>query len=240
MNYVAVSGGADSTAMALLLHERGEEFEMVFSDTGAELPETYWILPRLAQAVQKPLHVVANNTFFAWLVQFGFMLPSAQRRWCTRELKMTPQDRFFKAHNARTVAVGIRVDEVHRADLNKRGEWEWRYPLVDAGMDRATVHDLCRKHGLLSPAYEWRTNTSCFCCPFQRKRDWLGLLRTHPDLYALAEDWERQSIEQAQAKGWTPYGWSQTYRLQRLRQATEEQLSLWPECTEEACVICTT
>ncbi len=34
MNYVAVSGGADSTALALLLWERGEDFEMVFSDTG--------------------------------------------------------------------------------------------------------------------------------------------------------------------------------------------------------------
>jgi len=31
MKYVCVSGGADSTAMALLLWERGEEFEVTYS-----------------------------------------------------------------------------------------------------------------------------------------------------------------------------------------------------------------
>jgi 3'-phosphoadenosine 5'-phosphosulfate sulfotransferase (PAPS reductase)/FAD synthetase len=40
VTYVSLSGGADSTALAILLKERGEEFEMVFADTGAELPET--------------------------------------------------------------------------------------------------------------------------------------------------------------------------------------------------------
>ncbi len=54
MKYVAVSGGADSTALALLMHERGEEFEMVFADTGAELPETYYTLARLARERDAP------------------------------------------------------------------------------------------------------------------------------------------------------------------------------------------
>lgn len=58
---VTVSGGADSTAVALLMYERGEDFELLFSDTGAELPEVYYLLPRLAETVGKPLHVVSGG-----------------------------------------------------------------------------------------------------------------------------------------------------------------------------------
>ena len=73
--FVSVSGGKDSTATALLLWERKEDFELIWADTGAELPENYWIVPRLAQLIQKPLHVVSNGTFFQWLVKKGYFLP---------------------------------------------------------------------------------------------------------------------------------------------------------------------
>ena len=85
--FVAVSGGADSTAAALLLWERGEDFELCFADTGAELPEVYWLLPRLAKTVGKPLHVVSGGGFFQKLVAYNFFLPSPRARYCTRELK---------------------------------------------------------------------------------------------------------------------------------------------------------
>ena len=44
MKYIAVSGGMDSTALVLLLWEHGVEFELVFSDTGAELPKVSCLL----------------------------------------------------------------------------------------------------------------------------------------------------------------------------------------------------
>lgn len=242
MNYVALSGGADSVATALLLHEKGEEFELVFSDTGAELPETYWVLPRVARATVgdiKKLNVVSSGGFFQHLVINGWMLPSVQVRWCTRLLKQKNQNEYFKRTTPEWVAIGIRADEEHRATLKPVGDWEYRYPLIEAGMGRKDVEDLCKKYGLLSPAYEWRTNTSCFCCPFQRKNDWLGLLQNHPDLYAIAEDWENISIEMAEERGWKPFGWSQRWRLKDLRKADESQLRLFPEPEGEACTICT-
>ncbi len=243
MRYLAVSGGADSSAMALLLHERGEDFEMVFSDTGAELPETYYLLPRLARYVGREIVAVSGGTFFQRLLNRGFLLPSFQVRWCTRELKQEPQDRFFAAQGECLVGVGIRADEAKRAHLKPRGGQTFDYPLLVAGMGKADVHALCRRHGLLSPAYETgRTNTSCFCCPFQRARDWKWLQKHHPDLYALAEDWEEQSAIYARAKGYGEkytYTWHASRSLRQLREATERQLEFWPECPEEACTICT-
>lgn len=221
MNYLSVSGGADSTAMALLLWERGEDFEMVFSDTGAELPDTYFMLPLLSQKVGKKLHVVNNGTFFQWLLHFEYMLPSPFLRWCTRILKQKPLHAFSK-----DMAMGIRADEPRRI----KGR---NYPLVEAGMAKKDVLDLCRKYDLLNPVYSWRSNVSCFCCPFQRKGDWLGLWRNYPELYRIAEQWEEGSI-----RG-TRFGWHIGYTLKDLRTFSDSQIKLWPDPEEEPCLICT-
>jgi len=48
-HFVSFSGGADSTALAIYLADRGQDFTLLMADTGAELPETYWIAPRVAR-----------------------------------------------------------------------------------------------------------------------------------------------------------------------------------------------
>jgi len=228
MKYVAVSGGADSTALALLMHERGEEFEMVFADTGAELPEVYWLLPRLVRLVDKPLHIVCNGTFYQHLTNQGFFLPNPRARWCTRVLKAVPQERFFAEGSE--VAVGIRADEAHRnAGAAGKGGIILR-PLVEAGMGRKDCHQLCEKHGLLNPVYEWRTRVNCFCCFFQNRRDWWGLLHNHPSLYALAEEWENQSLRVS------GFGWHEKFTLAKLRE--QGFLPGFEEPDEEPCSIC--
>lgn len=237
MNYVAVSGGADSTALALLLWERGEDFEMVFSDTGGELPETYWILPRLTQRIGKKLNVVSNGGFFQHLIQYGYLLPGPRVRWCTRLLKQVPQDRFLKGVGAEQVSVGIRADEPRRLHTNTKprtGIHGFVYPLAEAGMTKKDVKALCTNYDLLSPVYQWRSNVSCFFCFFQKKSDWLGLLKHHPTLYAVAEEWERQSMA-ITIKG---YSWSDSFTLEQLRKADQQQIKLWEEPDEEPCLIC--
>ncbi len=242
--FVAASGGADSTATALLLWERGVDFEMCFADTGAELPEVYWLLPRLAAHVGKPLHVVSGGGVFQYLTAHGFMLPGPRLRWCTRVLKQAPQDRFYQDMGAEEVAVGIRADEPRRLHTNEKpryGGQKFIYPLAEAGMDKAAVKELCTKYDLLNPIYEWRTNTSCFCCFFQRLGDWRGLWRHHPTLFAIAEEWERHAMAIPGGSGWR-YSDKWTLEKIRLREQHQGKLDLWPdvqETDEEPCLICT-
>jgi len=235
VKYVNVSGGADSTAMALLLWERGEDFEMVFSDTGAELPEVYWLLPRLAQVIGKKLNVVSTGSFFQHLVQYGYMIPSVQVRWCTGVLKRAPLDRYSKSVNADSVCIGIRADEPQRLNHKNRGGINFIYPLADTGLEKKDAKKLCAKYDLLNPVYEWRSSVSCFCCFFQRISDWRGLQKNHPTLYAIAEEWERQSMHTSE-RGYT---WCKGHFLENIRKADERQLKFWPEPDGEPCLICT-
>jgi hypothetical protein len=211
----------DSTALAIYLKGQGEEIELVYADTGAELPEALWFAPRVAHTLGCKLTVVNSVTFFQRLVGCGFMLPSFRVRWCTRELKINALPKGL--------AVGICADEAHRMPHGHR-------PLVDAGIGKKDARQLCESRGLVNPCYSWRTSCSCFCCPFQRKSDWLGLNREHPDLFALAEEWERMSTLQFEAG----YRWNRSFALSELRTADDAQMELWPECREEACLICTT
>jgi len=219
---VAVSGGADSTALVLLLHERKENFEMIFADTGVELPEVYYFLPQLAQHVGKKLHVVSNKGFFYHLVKWGYFLPTGRQRWCTIELKIKPQDMFFKENKIEEVLIGIRADE-NKTRLNKSRVigCENIYPLYTEGWSKRDVMALCKKHNMLNSVYRWRTNVSCFCCFNQRKSDWFGLYVYHPILYKIAEEWERQSLKRS------GFGWNDQITLEEFRKANENQIKLW-------------
>lgn len=234
MNYVAFSGGCDSTATALVLLAQQVDFELVFADTGAELPETYWFIPRFARQIGKKLTVLSNGTIFQHLANWGFLLPSFQRRWCTSSLKNIPQDRFYKPSD--TVYIGIRADEAQRAKLEK--SYTVKYPLIAAEIDKKDALTLCKSRKQLNPIYQWRSSCSCFCCPFQRVRDWKGLFEHHPDFFMLAESWEDESKIRAKEKGLTEWGWMKDKPLKYIRLADEGQLSLFPEPEGEPCIIC--
>jgi hypothetical protein len=76
---------------------------------------------------------------------------------------------------------------------------------------------------------------SCFCCFFQKKKDWKGLLINHPTLYAIAQEWERQSIITSK----NPHTWNEAFSLKQFKKAKESQVEMWPEVDAEPCLICT-
>lgn len=94
-----VSGGKDSTAMALFLMDLGLDFEPVFCDTGWEHDETYAYLDYLEEVVlKKPIRRLRNEKFFNTaeggfqeMIKTKVFFPTGNIRTCTLTLKVTPQ-----------------------------------------------------------------------------------------------------------------------------------------------------
>ena len=122
---VPLSGGKDSTALAIHLAQRHPEvsLEYVFSDTGAELPETYEYFERLEHVLgRKVTRITAlemlgvaekpGRSPFDVVVYdyFSGFLPSPRSRWCTRMLKIHPFEGYIGADRAYSY-IAIRGDE---------------------------------------------------------------------------------------------------------------------------------
>ena len=88
---LGLSGGRDSAALAVYMREDHPDLdiEYFFTDTGKELPEVYEFLVKLEGFLGKPIRRLnPDRDFDFWLKQYGNFLPSAQTRWCTRQLKL--------------------------------------------------------------------------------------------------------------------------------------------------------
>ena len=91
---LSLSGGKDSTALAIYMRDRVTDMEYIFHDTDKELPDTIAYLSRLeADLGQEIVRTTAGVTFDKLWSSYGRILPSNHRRWCTRMLKLTHFER---------------------------------------------------------------------------------------------------------------------------------------------------
>ena len=114
---LGLSGGKDSSALAVYMRDRVPEMEYFFTDTGKELPETYEFLDRLEVFLGKPIvrlnmdtDANKNRDFDHWLTLYGGLLPSSQVRWCTVNLKIRPFEKYVGEDKAYHY-IAIRADE---------------------------------------------------------------------------------------------------------------------------------
>ena len=168
---LGLSGGRDSAALAVHMRQNHPELDLdyFFTDTGKELPEVYEFLGKLEGFLGKPiLRLNPDRDFDFWLRQYNDFLPSAQSRWCTRQLKLRPFEHWIRPalQNGRKVFsyVAIRADENYREGYSSRHEnLSVRLPLREAGIDKAGVMELLEGVGLGLPAYyEWRSRSGLY------------------------------------------------------------------------------
>jgi 3'-phosphoadenosine 5'-phosphosulfate sulfotransferase (PAPS reductase)/FAD synthetase len=215
---LSLSGGKDSTALAIYMRDRVPEMEYVFCDTKKELPETYEYLDKIEALLGKNIvRLCAERGFDHWLEIFGNFLPSSQMRWCTKMLKIKPFEQYVGEDNI-YMYIAIRADEDREAYISSKPNIRPVYPFREDGVTRDDVFQILRESGLGLPKYyEWRTRSGCYFCFFQRKMEWVGLLENHPDLYELAMQYERDG------KAATGYTWCQSESLAGLRTAARIQ-----------------
>lgn len=202
---LSLSGGKDSTALAIFMRDRVANMEYVFCDTEQELPETYEYLDRLEVYLGKEIKRLKHDgKGFEELLQArrGY-LPSAQARWCTEYLKIKPFEKYVGDDTCYSY-VGIRADELHRKGyISTKPNIVAQYPFIDAGIKKADVFRLLDESGLGIPGYyEWRSRSGCYFCFFQQRVEWVGLLEHHPDLYEKAKKYEKENPETGERYTW--------------------------------------
>ena len=211
---LGLSGGKDSTALAIHMRDRVPQMEYVFCDTGKELRETYEYLDRVeAYLGKKLIRLNSDFDFDHWLQIYGGYLPSSRMRWCTRQLKLRPFERYV-GDDPVINYVGIRADENRDGYISTKPNIRSVFPFKEDGIRKADVLRILEESGVGMPTYyEWRSRSGCYFCFFQRREEWVGLLEHHPDLFEKAKQYERTDPTTGER-----YTWAQRESLEDLSQ----------------------
>ncbi len=217
---LGLSGGRDSAALAVYMrqHYPDIEIEYFFTDTGKELPEVYEYLGRLEGFLGKTiLRLNPDRDFDYWLKQYNNFLPSPRTRWCTRDLKLKPFEKWVRPMLAEGMKiysyVAIRSDEEYREGYASKDEnLIVKLPFKDAGVDKADVLDILEGAGLGLPEYySWRTRSGCTFCFYQQKIEWVRLMERHPEAFEEAKAYEKNAVDHG-----SPFTWSRGESLDEL------------------------
>jgi hypothetical protein len=182
---VALSGGKDSTAMALRLAEiEPRDYVYVCTPTGDEPNEMFGHWRNLSQLLGKPIVPVLGGSLKG-LIESQNALPNFRQRWCTRMLKIEPFAAFMLQNRPATSYVGLRADEEEREGGDYR---DLPGVIMDFPMRRWGLEDvICylAERGVNIPK-----RTDCRKCFFQRLIEWYEHWRDDPESWFEGEYFE--------------------------------------------------
>lgn len=187
MNHiVGLSGGKDSTAMALALMEREpRDYTYVCTPTGNELPEMLAHWEKLEGMLGKKLVRITHKYDLEGLILFFNALPNDRMRWCTRMLKILPYESWVRRLPGETTSyVGLRADEPERDGIYDSCVKQ-DFPLRRWGWGIQQVRNYLALENITIPA-----RTDCAFCYEQKSIEWWRLWKNHPLLWERAKELE--------------------------------------------------
>lgn len=222
---ISYGGGVQSTALLVLAAQGRIDYRLAImanvgddSEHPATLEYVRDIAAPYAEANGIELHVLNRHkrdgsveTLWGRIMREGgrsMAIPvrlnrgQPARRSCTADFKTRVTGKFLKQMGATadapaTVALGISLDEIHRANAKRTEDHERVvYPLIGIGdetglkMTRADCMALIASAGLPVPP-----KSSCFFCPFHRPSTWQDMARDEPELFEKAARLEDRLIK---------------------------------------------
>jgi len=210
---VSLSGGKDSTAMLLMMLERGEPIHsVVWFDTGWEFPEMHEHLNKLETYIRKDFDIsldivrlkpeksfeyylkdkpVKSRHGTKYKKSLGWGWPSRSLRWCTGK-KSAAIKKYIKSIESPVCCIGYAADEAVRNSKNLLTyKYLIRFPLQEYDVTEQQALAYCMKHGFdWGGLYEVFNRVSCFCCPLQRLSELRMLRRHYPELWHKMLIWD--------------------------------------------------
>jgi hypothetical protein len=177
---VGLSGGGDSTALALLLADtEPRDYTYICNWTGNEPPDLFRHLAHMETLLGKPIHHVGCGTDLYGVIDKCKMIPNFRSRFCTRMLKIEPTIEYFEGLPKGSVLyVGLLADEPVRDGIYGE-DIVCRFPLKELGWNKAMVRLYNAQRGVTIP-----DRTDCLLCPYQRIEQWYKCWRDYPEVFA--------------------------------------------------------
>jgi hypothetical protein len=189
--------GVDSVAGLLL---NSDYDEIIFADTGSELPETYAYLDYFEK--KSGLKITKVKSHLGKIYDYYnnkrcFPLPTF--RDCTGKFKIQPIRKYIREKYGKkeTFEMNIFIDysEFHRMHTSDVKYAKNVYPLVEQKITREKCIELIKSKG-----YELPIKSGCFFCPFNTKKKWIELKNNHPDLFQKTLDLEKNAMYTKEGK----------------------------------------
>lgn len=172
--FVAMSGGTDSTALALMM----EDATLLFTDTGDEFPELYAHLDKFERVTGRIIErIKTDETLPEYAVRSKY-LPGHGSRYCTRMFKIEPMNRYLTDHLPAQLCIGLRADEPaddRVGNLSEIGGLEIHYPFRERGWFRAHCVQKCLEYDLLPRYPVYMARGGCKGCFYKRKSEVLAM-----------------------------------------------------------------
>lgn len=199
---ISVSGGKDSTALALWAKENLKDFTPVFCDTHWEHEITYAYLGYLNDKLfEGKLEIVSSNKYksFQEMCIKKKRVPSTMARFCTEELKLKPMKKFIEQFLPNVeIYVGVRADEsFSRSKLPERAFADYYgcdmiRPLIKWSAE--DCFDIMKKHNIEpNPLYKMgMKRVGCMPCIMVSKPELKNILNQFPEVVAKIAAIEKQ------------------------------------------------
>lgn len=222
-HFLSFGGGVNSVALYLYMIEQGIEFEAVFSNHGADHPDTYRYMDYFNKEVVKrgwkPVTIVEGRVkeknmdkgldLFHYCLEKS-VVPSRMLRWCTEKFKIVPTNLYINSQleggeeEKCYMHLGIAYDEANRARPPQNppkylANKVFKYLFVEDGITREENVEIIKRHGFKVPR-----KSGCYFCPYAKKKEFIDLYRNDPCLYEKAKTLEHKVNEKRVADNKKP------------------------------------
>lgn len=197
---VALSGGKDSTALAIALAEREpRDYTFVCTPTGNEPPAMFAHWRKVGELLGKPIMPIMRHSLKG-LIEQQRAIPNHRQRWCTRMIKLEPYYEWLAEQTPCVSYVGLRADEESRAGMifPDADGITMRFPMQEWGWGLQEVVDFLSEREITIPE-----RTDCQWCFWQKLGEWFLLWRDDLASYMEAERLEEWvSAERGKTLTW--------------------------------------
>lgn len=241
MLLVCYGAGTDSTAELIEMTKRNIRPDLIlFADTGAERPETYWYVTMFSLWLYSkgfpPITTVKGNITLEEDCLKRKALPALAYgfKTCSLRFKVEPQDKFvnhfplaketWKKGEKVIKAIGYEYGEERRMRDSQDKKYKNWFPLIEWEMDREVCKKTIADAGLPQPG-----KSSCFFCPSMKKKEIFELRDSHSSLL------KRALAIEINAELTTIPGLGRSYAWSDLIRDDANQMKMFVDVVEQAC-----